>query len=134
MRAMFSTDGKGKWVRTTWPQQCDSDLLFGKRCQGVKGHEGQHWRYGDSGNFEHSTPNGGWASTPPGHKKYITPLEMQQHFYNTHSTTVVVTDVDEIARLERGELGDNESIMRPMDLKSISKGVLEKISKSLTEP
>ena len=52
--------------------------------------------------------------TPPGHDSYRTPLEMQVHYYMTHFTDSEVIDPDEIARLERGEMKDGESIDRPI--------------------
>jgi hypothetical protein len=53
------------------------------------------------------------GATPPGHKHYRTPIEMQPQYYLSHYTDSQVTDAEEVARLERGETKAGESINRP---------------------
>jgi len=115
----FSTDGSGKWWKTEWKEQCPHKSLFGK-CQGVDGHKGVHWSYNEHGSFCYkdneadSSENGCSGSIPPDHKNYIAPLEMAKHYYMTHHTSKEINDLEVIARLERGELLDGESINRPV--------------------
>jgi hypothetical protein len=117
---MLSTDGKGNWWRREWKPQCPEKVFIFRQCQGVEGHEGEHWCYRENGSFEWSRDkdhpdyeNAASGSIPPDHKDYRTPLEMQQHYYMSHYTDSEVTNPEEIARLERGETREGESINRP---------------------
>lgn len=117
---MLSTDGKGNWWRREWMRQCPERVFIMDRCQGVEGHEGDHWCFKKDGSFawsrdkDHSEyRNAACGSTPPDHKTYRTPMEMQEHYYISHFTDSEVTDPAEIARLERGEIKNGESINRP---------------------
>ena len=117
---MLSTDGKGNWWRRAWMQQCPESILILDQCQGVEGHDGDHWCFRKDGSFawsrdkdhpEFEDAASGW--TPPDHRQYRTPMEMQKQHFMSHFTDSEVTDADEIARLERGEVRDGESINRP---------------------
>lgn len=119
-QVMFSTDGQGNWWRREWKPQCPASVFIRDRCQGVEGHEGDHWCYRPDGSFAWSRDkdhpdykHAACGSTPPGHKQYRTPIEMQPHYYISHYTDSQVTDAAEIARLERGETNAGESINRP---------------------
>ena len=48
-------------------------------------------------------------------------MEMQEHYYMSHFTDSEVTDPDEIARLEHGEMKDGESINRPVSPEELKK-------------
>lgn len=119
---MLSTDGNGKWWRREWKLQCPESVFILDKCQGVKGHEGDHWCFTKSGSYSWSVNSDrelegheiAGGSTPPDHVEYWTPLAMQEYYYRTHFTDSEVTDPDEIARLERGEMKDGESIDRPV--------------------
>lgn len=117
---MFSTNGKGRWWKVTWEKQCPEKVFLTGKCQGVEGHKGVHWCYGPCGSFNWDdnendpSEEGGAGSIPPGHRSYHKPEKMQKHYYMTQHTTVEVTDPEEIARLERGEMKNNESINRPV--------------------
>jgi hypothetical protein len=116
---MFSTDGEGHWTRREWKEQCPEKVFMAKRCQGVKGHKDVHWCYQPSGclawddNKDDPKHDGCSGSTPPDHEKYITPLEMLNKLWLNHFTDTEVTEPEEIARLERDEIKDGESINRP---------------------
>lgn len=118
--SMCSTDGKGRWWRRTWEEQCSGEVFMYGRCQGVKGHKSVHWCYSPCGSFCYSdndddpTENGCAGTIPPDHKTYRHPKDMQKLYYMEFSSDEEITDPDEIARLERGEMRDNESINRPV--------------------
>lgn len=119
---LFSTDGKGNWNRREFALQCTERVFFGSRCQGVLGHKGVHWHFNASGSFMYddnendSTENGCSGMIPPDHKDSRTPLEMQKEYYITNFTDSVVTDANEIARLEKGQMRSNETIDRPVTI------------------
>lgn len=118
---MFSLWGD-RWFRREWKLQCrHKDVLRRQRCQGVDGHEGPHWYYGPDGSFHQSfrketitKPSDiASSSTPPDHKDYVPPSEMVKHLHHCHYEDSEVTDPDEIARLNAGEMRNGESITRP---------------------
>jgi len=119
---LFSTDGKGNWWRREWVEQCDQDVFFYGRCQGVKGHKGVHWCYQPCGslawddNENDPTEKGAAGSIPPGHKSYTTPEKMVKKYWLEHYTDTKVTDPKEIARLEADKMKPGESITRPVNL------------------
>ena len=119
-RVSFSTDGKGRWWRTDWQRQCPEGVFLQGRCQGVEGHKGVHWRYDASGSFcyddneQDSSEFGCSGTIPPDHKHYRTPLEMEKRLFRKFKSMVEVTDPEEVARLERNEINDNESVIRPL--------------------
>jgi hypothetical protein len=120
---MFSSHGDGKWWRTDFPRQCPERVTVAGRCQGVEGHAGNHWCYAGHGSYCYVVNRKGkklkpWDAaagmTPPGHKKYVHPEKVQKLFYLANAKRSRVTDPKEIARLERGDLRDNESCTRPV--------------------
>ena len=136
----FSTDGRGKWWKTTYPRQCPEDVFTAGRCQGVEGHKGCHWRYGPSGELHYDDndldPSCGGSSgwIPPGHKEYKHPEEMQKLRYSEFRTTEEVTDPEELARLEQGNLRVGESSQGPFRLEDEEDPEKrEKIRKALEE-
>jgi len=69
--------------------QCVSKARIWKlRCQGAKGHKGQHWSY-DGGGWFHLWPNQrglramdvAHQTIPPGHARYVSPVEMDAEHY-----------------------------------------------------
>jgi hypothetical protein len=126
-RVLYSTDGKGNWHRCEWKRQCPENVFLRGRCQGTEGHKGVHWSYNPSGSFCYSdndadpTENGCSGSVPPDHKHYRTPLEMSKYYHMVFREESVVTDPDEIARLEREETKNGESVDRPCDKEMIEK-------------
>lgn len=123
-RIIYSTDGEGNYWRTIFADQCDEKMLFGGKCQGVKGHEGACWRYRDNGSYEYDNnhlkdlkpEDVACGSIPPEHKSYINPVDMQKHYYMSHRVREKIIDADLIARLEKDELEENESLTRPCSL------------------
>jgi lactoylglutathione lyase len=134
---MLSTDGKGNWWRREWKRQCPEKVFILDRCQGVEGHEGDHWCFKKDGSFAWSRDkdhpeykHAASGFTPPDHKDYRTPLEMQQQYYMSHYTDSEVTDPDKIARLEREETRDGESINRPCTPEEIEELGLDDLKKT----
>lgn len=117
----YWSDGKGKWWKTVWQRQCPEGVFLAGRCQGVEGHKGVHWRYSPCGSLRYvdnandPSENGGSGSIPPGHKHYKPPAELQKLYFMNFKETTEVTESDEIARLERDEVRDGESLDRPYD-------------------
>jgi hypothetical protein len=117
----FTTDGKGRWWKTVWQRQCPEGVFLAGRCQGVEGHKGVHWRYKPCGSLSYSdnandpSEHGSSGSIPPDHKRYKAPAELQHLYHMNFSETTEVTDSNEIARLERDEVRDGESLDRPYD-------------------
>ncbi|GAB5517551.1 class I SAM-dependent methyltransferase [Rhodopirellula baltica] len=116
----FYTDGRGKWLKRVWAVQCSQSILIGDRCQGVAGHDGDHWCFKSDGSYfykpHESDPRSkeiGCASVPPGNLGYRTPLEMSRHRYVNFYEDTEVTDQAEIERLEQGDVGGNESVDAP---------------------
>ena len=66
-----------------------------------------HWCYSPSGDFQWDDNaadpkrNGCAGSTPPGHKAYVSPAKMQEHYFLSHYTDTEVTDKAIIAMLEK---------------------------------
>lgn len=123
-KASFFTNGDGKWSKTTWPDQCKEKVFLTGKCQGLSGHKGVHWCFNPSGwfcwsdNKENPIKDGCSGSTPPGHVLYRHPLEMQEFHWRNFYTKEEVTDPKEIERLEKGIIGDDETIDRPCALTS----------------
>lgn len=80
----------GNWIRRKYSEQCGEMLIFGGRCQGCKGHEGDHWCYSPDGSYcfgrqpsEVKDPlDIASGITPPDHKTYIHPKKMSHLYYN----------------------------------------------------
>ena len=112
---LYSTDGQGKWWRREWKRQCDQEVFFAGRCQGVQGHKDVHWSYRPCGNFawddnDADLKHDGCAgSTPPYHKEYKSPLEMQAHYYMNHYEDSEVEDPTILAMLEKGETPEKDA-------------------------
>ena len=126
---MYYTNGKGYWLRREWKPQCPAKVFFYGRCQGVKGHKGVHWCYSPSGSFqwdrEKDDPqyeDAAAGSTPPGHKKYVSPLKMQKHYYVSHYDDSEVTDKAIIAMLDKNKTPEpGASINRPVTKAELKK-------------
>ena len=114
------TDGKGRWLKRVWAAQCPEMILLNDQCQGVLGHQGDHWCFRPDGAY-HFKPHEsdpkreqiGCGTTPPGNAEYRTPLEMTRYHYLNHYEDAEVTDPSELERLERGEFESNENVDRP---------------------
>lgn len=138
-RTMYSTDGKGYWVKRVWSEQCEENILFSRQCQGVKGHEGDHWCYGEDGSYHYDVQGDlephdiAGGMTPPGHKSWISPVDKADDYYMSHYTDIEITDPDEIARLEAGEIEDGESINGPVKWDDIDEETAEKLKKRLAD-
>lgn len=114
----------GRWFKQEWPHQCDHGAwVLGGKCQGVRGHTGEHWCYRSEGSYAYRDNEADVASKrdkrgvsgmiPPGHKDYVNPETKTGDFYINHSTTVEVTDVNKIAELEQDKCEDGASIDKP---------------------
>ena len=127
----YYTDGKGRWVKQEFAKQCKHKVVLSRRCQGVQGHEGDHWCYGTDGSYhwevndyrkiKSSDIAGG--ITPPENDGYISPIDKAKDYYMSNHTETEVTDAKTIARLEKGKIKDGESIDRPVDEKEIGRRV-----------
>ena len=110
-RILYSTDGKGYWIRREWAQQCPHKMFMTGRCQGVKGHKGKHWCYGPDGSFHCDYPEEeikkdtdiASEDIPAGHKNWVSPKKMEKQYYMAHHTDLVITDKKVIAKLEKDE-------------------------------
>ncbi len=113
----------GVWRKRIEVNQCPNydALLLGNRCQGIENHRGVHWCYLPDGSFAHvhndldpinEEDGGGWC--PPDHPDYPHPATMQSLCYKQFYEFVEITDPAEIARLEEGNVGVDDSILRPM--------------------
>lgn len=137
---LFSTNGDGKWFRTEWQPQCPKEVFMGSKCQGVEGHEGDHWCYGPQGDYmfdcdredldDYDVAAG---QIPAGHHEYKKPEDMRKHYHMSHYSYDEVTDKEKIAQLERGEMNDGESITRPCDLETVKELKLDEAVKKIHE-
>lgn len=120
-RVMYIRDHEGNWYRREWAEQCQHKGLFLKQCQGIKGHKGVHWSYRPDGSLvweDNDDPLHNWAagSTPPGHERYVSPIDMQPDHHLSHYTETQVTDPELLAKLESDELDeDGASTVRPVE-------------------
>jgi hypothetical protein len=119
---MFFNNGYGKWIKREWSIQCSEKILFSNQCQGIKGHKDVHWYYKSDGSFawadnKNDPRHDGYSgSTPPDHEKYVTPQSMMEKLWLTNFIDFEVMDKEEIARLEKGEMRDNESVVRSYNI------------------
>jgi hypothetical protein len=119
-RTLYSTDGEGHWVKRVWSKQCSESIMFSRRCQGVEGHEGNHWCYAEDGSYHYDVPGDlephdiAGGMTPPGHKSWISPVDKADDYYMGHYTDTEITDPDEIARLEADDVPEGASITGPV--------------------
>ena len=131
---MYSGDGKGGWWRTEWAVQCPEKVFFRNKCQGVLGHKGVHWAFGEDGSFHwddnDSDPqeDGACGSTPPDHKSYKTPMAMQKHYYMSHKKTAKVRDKAIIAKLEQDKIPEKDaSINAPVKWDKLDPALRKKL-------
>ena len=110
-----------KWIKIVHQDKCDEPVsVFRGKCQGVKGHSGDHWCYSECGSLqlypnkdEEPNPEWGYSNIPPGNKDYISPEEKRSHYYLGFSTSCDVKDKQLITKLENDEfLGEDVSIDR----------------------
>lgn len=129
----YYSDGKGNWTKITWSKQCPEKTIFGK-CQGVKGHKGDHWCYSPDGSYNyavqgklkpHETAGG---MIPPNNEKWISPVNMNDKFYMNFHENSKVTDPELISRLNKGEMKKNESIDRPVDLNELDPEIIKRLN------
>lgn len=117
---LYSTDGHGQWCKRIFAPQCPAKVFFWDRCQGVRGHKGVHWCYGPDGSFrwsankQHRRHGAAAGSTPPDHKDYVLPAKMAAQYFLCHHEDSEVKNKALIARLERDETKEGESITRPV--------------------
>lgn len=116
----FYGNGSDRWVKRTWARQCAQTILSHHRCQGLDGHNGDHWCYRSDGTFickpHESTPQRmkiGCAFISPSDPNYRSPLEMSRYRYQASYEDIDVTDMSEIERLENGDMLPHESLCRP---------------------
>ena len=117
----YTGDGKESWHRIEFSKQCPikGGLIFDNtECQGVEGHEGNHWFYEKDGSFiewpKEIRDDFGGSSTPPNHKKYINPNKKHVDYYRNHYSQEVVVDPKVISILKSGGFPeDGCSVDRP---------------------
>ena len=119
-RLSFTTDGSGRWWVREWQAPCCGEVSAFGACQGVDGHDGDHWCYSASGGYIHVMPDGSLSMVPPDHKNYRTPLDMSK-LRPQPGTWVEVTDAAELARLNAGKLRPGESATRPPTVEEVKK-------------
>ena len=120
LHVMFSTDGKGHWWRREWKPQCPEKVFIMDRCQGVIGHEGDHWCFSEkdgSACLEQDEDHPDYRMLRAVRRRQTTKSivhrwRCRRHCYMSHYTDSDVTDPEEIARLDRGETSEGESINR----------------------
>ena len=100
----YDTDGNGRWWVTEWEPQCVDKDFFDYKCQGVEGHEGEHWCYKDDGSYVSWETKGGGSITGPGHKSWVSPVDKAKERYICHHTTTEVTDPELIVKLAADEV------------------------------
>lgn len=137
---LYATNGSGIWYKTVFADQCGEKVFMIGQCQGVHGHNGVHWAFDKSGRFCYSdnesdpSEHGCSGQIPAGHNSYRSPLEMAKHYYmSVFPCHVQITDPDEIARLERNELLEGESITQPINKNNIDKEEFELIMERCKE-
>ena len=115
----YYSDGEGGWVKRVWGEQCEEEVFL-DQCQGLKGHDGDHWHYSLDGSYywsrQRDDPRRGSAAagmTPPGSKDWISPVDKAAEKYNEFYEDSDVIESELIERLERGELRDGETIIEP---------------------
>lgn len=113
-KTTFYGNGEGKWIRIERLDKCSYDSLFFQDCQGCEGHSGPHWVYSPAGFLQQVLPNGDYLSIPPDNKDYVHPMEMIKNHHSRLGVQSEVTDLEEIERLNRGEIFENESMFSPI--------------------
>lgn len=88
------------WYRQEWSQECNEKMIWGV-CQGVQGHEGEHWCYSARGDYCHAVKGQGSGSIPPGHAKWISPEKMKDKTAIANYTYTKVTDQKVVEGLEK---------------------------------
>lgn len=136
MTTMYDLSDDGVWYKTVFAEQCDKKVLFHK-CQGIKGHEGNHWRYKPNGNLELGynpiKNNISYALIPPGNDGYIDPTILNKDYYMHHSTTEIVTDPVVIEKLNKGKKPEkNCCVTRPVMMSELDPETRKKLEKRLT--
>lgn len=109
---MYSQDNNGKWWKTVWKPQCPEKIILWGRCQGVKGHAGNHWNFSPCGSYNYAHAKGGGGSIPPGHKSWISPIKKIDEYHLKFSATTPVRSRALIAKLESGAEVEG-SVTRP---------------------
>lgn len=120
----YYTDGLTYWLKRTYKKQCKCRVFLNYECQGVKGHEGDHWCYTSDGSYCYQSVKGSKSytagiaggMTPPEHKNYIQPKDKRDEYYIRNYDDDLVTDKRLIKRLEAGKLKKDESIESPAHL------------------
>lgn len=121
---MYTQIEPRKWLKVVFADQCDKKVYLGRhKCQGVKGHEGDHWAYDESGHYlttrnedDKNPPPWACGSCPPGHKDYTSPVDKYKERYLCYNEKSEVVDEDLIDKLENDEdLGEDVSIDKAVD-------------------
>lgn len=117
----YTETNDGQWFKITYAEQCPYEHMLGDQCQGIKGHEGDHWYYDNRGGYcwhingEASDPMDIVSGmTPPDHKKWISPVDMIDKYYLRNFVYEQATDPDLIKRLENDDIRDDEMVDRPI--------------------
>lgn len=136
---LYSTDGEGYWSKREWAEQCPEEVFMSGKCQGVKGHKGVHWCYGEDGSFkwddndDDPTEKGAAGSIPPDHKTYRHPIDMQPLYWLSNYTDTEITDPELIAKLENDETEEGASITRPVDMDKLDPEFRAELERRLKE-
>lgn len=136
-RVTYLRDDDGKWTKKICASQCPFEDVFGWKCQGCKGHSGDHWAYDAKGfylwhkNSREETSRSKYrivsGTTPPGHPSYISPEQRQQDIYFRHSTFEPVTSKRLIKKLEDGEYPDLACVIRPVQDERLPQSVKKRL-------
>lgn len=131
MDVTFYGNGKSHWVKRVRKPQCKHKIFLAGECQGTEGHDGHHWCYRPDGSYfwdmteeqrkNNKNDDAVCGSIPPDHKNYISPVDKTKDYHLKFYEDTVVTDPQEIARLDAGKIGQGEGIDRPCTAEEIEK-------------
>ena len=98
--------------------------MIGHECQGVKGHEGNHWMYKPNGSYHYwrneNDPDAidrdmAMGTVPPAHESYTDPIKKSSEYYMRFYETEEITDPKIICELEKNNPPEKgASIDRPL--------------------
>lgn len=107
-KVVYYQTSKTEWIKCTYPDKCGESIFLDDECQGVKGHDGDHWSYMPSGKFLRSHPKGGCCITPPGHSEYVSPVDKAKDYYMEFWTKETITDHELLRKLASEEEVDGD--------------------------
>lgn len=138
MNIIYHQIGPREWRKQQFSERCPERAGLFSKCQGVKGHSGEHWAYQPNGSYawsvnknESSDSHIAGGSTPPDHENYVPPQDKLKDYYLCHNIVSDVIDEELINKLEADEdLGEDVAINKPLSEQEIEDlkydGILDK--------